>query len=77
MDELQELYDELREVERFDGEYPPKYNGLTKKEVVRKILQDIAKLKEELESAYYDYAGDELEEERLSLCRSQGLSRYF
>lgn len=46
------------------------YNVDTKEEAIQGVLESI-----ESEEAY-DYTGNELEEERLYLCISQGISRY-
>lgn len=70
--ELEELYKELNEVKACDLDYLPKYRYSSKEE----IIQLIEELRAELECNQYDYTPDELEDERMFLCVSQGLSRY-
>lgn len=62
--ELEELYKELNEVKACDLDYLPI------------IEEDIEELRAELECNQYDYTPDELEDERMFLCVSQGLPRY-
>lgn len=75
-DELEELYAELDEVKSCGLEYLPKYGYSSKEEIIQLIEEDIEELRTEIERSQYDYTPDELEEERMSLCVSQGLSRY-
>lgn len=75
-DELEELYTELDEVKSCELEYLPKYGYSSKEEIIQLIEEDIEELRTEIECSQYDYTPDELEEERMSLCISQGLSRY-
>lgn len=75
-DELEELYAELDEVKSCGLEYLPKYGYSSKEEIIQLIEEDIEELRTEIECSQYDYTPDELEEERMSLCVSQGLSRY-
>lgn len=49
---------------------------LQKEEIIQLIEEDIEELRAELECSQYDYTPDELEDERMFLCVSQGLSRY-
>jgi hypothetical protein len=70
--ELEELYKELNKVRSSPLAYLPEYGYSSKEE----IIQLIEELRTEIECSQYDYTPDELEEERMSLCVSQGLSRY-
>ncbi len=74
--ELEKLYKELNEVKACDLEYLPKYGYSSKEEIIQLIEVDIEALRAELECNQYDYTPDELEDERMFLCLSQGLSRY-
>lgn len=74
--ELEELYKELNEVKACDLDYLPKYGYSSKEEIIQLIEVDIEALRAELECNQYDYIPDELEDERMFLCVSQGLSRY-
>lgn len=74
--ELEELYKELNEVKACDLDYLPKYGYSSKEEIIQLIEVDIEALRAELECNQYDYTPDELEDERMFLCPSQGLSRY-
>ena len=74
--ELEELYKELNEVKTCDLEYLPKYGYSSKEEIIQLIEVDIEALRAELECNQYDYIPDELEDERMFLCVSQGLPRY-
>ena len=49
---------------------------LLKEEIIQLIEEDIEELRAELECNQYDYTPDELEDERMFLCVSQGLPRY-
>ena len=71
--ELEELYKELKAC---DLEYLPKYGYSSKEEIIQPIEEDIEELRAELECNQYDYTPDELEDERMFLCVSQGLPRY-
>lgn len=75
-DELEKLYKELDDVRSCDLDYLPKYGYSSKEEIIQLIEEDIEELRTELECSQYDYAPDELEDERMMLCVSQGLSRY-
>jgi len=70
--ELEELYKELNEVKACDLDYLPKYRYSSKEE----IIQLIEELRAELECNQYDYTPDELEDERMFLCVSQGMPRH-
>lgn len=74
--ELEELYKELNEVKACDLDYLPKYGYSSKEEIIQLIGEDIEESRAELECNQYDYTPDELEDERMFLCVSQGLSRY-
>lgn len=74
--ELEKLYKGLNEVKACDLEYLPKYGYSSKEEIIQLIEVDIEALRAELECNQYDYTPDELEDERMFLCLSQGLSRY-
>ena len=74
--ELEELYKELNEVNACDLDYLPKYGYSSKEEIIQLIEEDIEELRAELECNQYDYTPDELEDERMLLCVSQGLPRY-
>ena len=74
--ELEELYKELNKVKSSPLEYLPEYGYSSKEEIIQLIEEDIEELRTEIECSQYDYTPDELEEERMSLCVSQGLSRY-
>lgn len=74
--ELEELYKELNEVKTCDLEYLPKYGYSSKEEIIQLIEEDIEKLRAELECSQYDYTPDELEDERMFLCVSQGMPRH-
>ena len=69
---LEELYKELNEVKACDLDYLPKYRYSSKEE----IIQLIEELRAELECNQYDYTPDELEDERMFLCVSQGMPRH-
>lgn len=75
-DELEELYKELNDVRSCDLDYLPKYGYSSKEEIIQLIEEDIEELRTELECSQYDYTSDELKDERMMLCVSQGLSRY-
>lgn len=49
---------------------------LQKEEIIQLIEEDIEELRAELECNQYDYTPDELEDERMFLCVSQGMPRY-
>lgn len=74
--ELEELYKELDEVKACDLEYLPKYGYSSKEEIIQLIEEDIEESRAELECNQYDYTPDELEDERMFLCVSQGMSRH-
>lgn len=74
--ELEELYKELNEVKACDLDYLPKYGYSSKEEIIQLIEVDIEALRAELECNQYDYTPEELEDESMFLCVSQGLSRY-
>lgn len=74
--ELEKLYKELDEVKACDLEYLPKYGYSSKEEIIQLIEEDIEELRAELERNQYDYTPEELEDESMFLCVSQGLSRY-
>lgn len=74
--ELEELYKELNKVKSSSLAYLPEYGYPSKEEVIQLIEEDIEELRTEIECSQYDYTPDDLEEERMSLCASQGLSRY-
>lgn len=74
--ELEELYKELNEVKACDLDYLPKYGYSSKEEIIQLIEVDIEALRAELECNQYDYTPDELEDERMFLCVSQGLPIY-
>lgn len=70
--ELEELYKELNEVKACDLDYLPKYRYSSKEEIILLIEE----LRAELECNQYDYTPDELEDERMFLCVSQGMPRH-
>lgn len=74
--ELEELYKELNEVKACDLDYLPKYGYSSKRRNHSAYREDIEELRAELECNQYDYTPEELEDERMFLCVSQGLSRY-
>lgn len=49
---------------------------LQKEEIIQLIEEDIEELRAELECNQYDYTPDELEDERMFLCVSQGMPRH-
>lgn len=73
--ELEELYKELNKVRSSPWVYLPEYGYSSKEEIIQLIEEDIEELRTEIECSQYDYTPDELEEERRSICVSQGLSR--
>lgn len=76
-EELNELYAELEAVRKSPLYYLPEYGYMEKEEVIREIQEDIAELEEEIHQSLSDYEDDEeIEQERLSLCISQGLGRW-
>lgn len=83
-DELEELYAELDEVKSCELEYLPKYGYSSKEEIIQLIEEDIREVKNSMNKRLDSYASrissgytdESLEEERTSLCISQGLSRY-
>lgn len=72
MSTLDELYDELREVEQYPGEYLPNYGYSSKEEITQLIKLDIQE-EEEKEEEPADDDGMDYE----ALCQSQGLSYKF
>ena len=74
--ELEELYKKPSGVKACDSGYLPKYGYSSKEEIIQLIEVDIEELRAELECNQYDYTPDELEDERMFLCVSQGLPRY-
>lgn len=76
MNEIEELYDELRRVELFPLDYLPDYGYSPKEEVIQLIKEDIQEAENELYSNEFDYTDEELENERTQLCVSQGISRF-
>ena len=76
-EELNELYAELEAVQKSPLDYLPDYGYMEKEEVIREIQEDIAELEEEIHQSLSDYEDDEeIEQERRSLCISQGLGRW-
>lgn len=75
-EELNALYAELEAVRKSTLHCLPEYGYMDKEDVIREIQEDIADLEEELRQSSYDYEDEELEQERRSLCLSQGLSRW-
>lgn len=76
MNEIEELYDELRRVELCPLDYLPDYGYSPKEEVIQLIKEDIQEAENELYSNECDYTDEELEKERTQLCVSQGISRF-
>lgn len=75
-EELIRLEYELDQVKNSPYEYLPQYGYSYKDEIIALIEEDIKKLKEERDNNVYDYDDYDLEEERIQLCLSQGLSRF-
>lgn len=75
-EELIRLEYELDQVKNSPYEYLPQYGYSPKGEIIALIDKDIGKLKEERDNNVYDYDDYDLEEERIQLCLSQGLSRF-
>ena len=76
-EELNELYAELEAVRKSTLYCLPEYGYMEKEEVISLILEDIADLEEEIRQSISDYEDDEeIEQERRSLCISQGLGRW-
>lgn len=76
LNELDSLYAELAEVEASGETYLPKYGYAAKDEIIMLIREDIAETEREMEEESYGYTDEELEEERMQLCSSQGLARW-
>lgn len=74
--ELESLYEELEKVKSSPFEYLPEYGFSSKSEIIELINEDISDIEERLRHESFDYTEEELENERLSLCLSQGISRY-
>lgn len=82
--ELEELYKELNKVRSSPLAYLPEYGYSSKEEIIQLIEEDIREVKKAMNKRLDSYASrissgyteDSLEEERTSLCISQGLSRY-
>lgn len=75
-EELINLEYALDQVKNSPYEYLPQYGYSHKDEIIALIEEDIRKLKEERDNNVYDYSDYDLEEERIQLCLSQGLSRF-
>ena len=75
-EELASLEYELDQVKNSTYEYLPQYGYSSKYEIIALIEEDIKELKEERDNNVYDYDDYDLEEERIQLCLSQGLSRF-
>lgn len=75
-EELIRLEYKLDQVKNSPYEYLPQYGYSSKDEIIALIEKDIRKLKEERDNNVYDYDDYDLEEERIQLCLSQGLSRF-
>lgn len=75
-EKLNELYTVLEAVKTSTLEYLPEYGYSTKEETIQLIEEDIRELEEEIKESSCDYEDDELEQERRTLCLSQGLSRW-
>lgn len=78
MTPLDELYAELDEVQRMSEEaVMRKYNADCKDDIIRLILDDIENLEyPPYSAASSDDADEDIEEERIRICRLQGLTRY-
>ena len=72
--ELETLYEEFEKVKSAPFEYLPEYGYSSKEEIIELIQGDIDELESKQET--FDYTEEELENERLALCLSQGISRY-
>lgn len=75
-EELARLEYELDRVKNSSCEYLPQYGYSSKDEIISLIEEDIRRLKEERDNNVSDYDDNDLEEERIQLCLSQGLSRF-
>lgn len=84
VNELLQLEVELKKVESSNLEYLPEYGYSPKEEIIQLIKEDISDVKKEIDMNLQletsgissEYTEKNLEEERTSLCLSQGLSRY-
>ncbi len=74
--ELELLYEELEKVKSSPFENLPEYWFSPKSEIIKLINEDINDIEESFQPESFDYTEEELENERLSLCLSQGISRY-
>lgn len=74
--ELELLYEELEKVKSSPLEYLPEYGFSPKSEIIKLINEDISDIEESFQPESSNYTEEELENERLSLCLSQGISRY-
>lgn len=83
-DELYQLEEELKKVESCKLEYLPEYGYSSEEEIIQLIKEDISDVKGQIDQNLKlrisklssGYTDESLEEERTSLCLSQGLSRY-
>lgn len=74
--ELELLYEELEKVKSSPFENLPEYGFSPKSEIIELINEDIMEIEEKYQRESSNYTEEELENERLSLCLSQGISRY-
>lgn len=75
-EKLNNLYAEMEAVKDSTLEYLPDYGYSSKEEIMQLIEEDIRELEEEIKESSFDYFDDELEQERRTLCLSQGLARW-
>lgn len=75
-EELNALRIELQSVRQSGRDCFPEYGYMGREEALEMLEEEICRLEKNLAEEQYDYFGDELEQERLSLCLSQGLSRW-
>ena len=75
-EKLNNLYAEMEAVKASTLEYLPDYGYSSKEEIMQLIEEDIRELEEEIKESSFDCFDDELEQERRTLCLSQGLTRW-
>lgn len=75
-EELSSLCFELQSVRKSTRDCFPEYGYMNRAEVCEMLREEIARMEDALAEEQYDCFDDELEQERRTLCLSQGLSRW-
>lgn len=76
-EELAQLYAELEEVQNSQLDFLPRYGYSSKAEIIELIEEDIKTIEANVSNNKFDYTEEELETERMQLCFSLGIPRYF